>query len=261
MGHTKKLNIMRPTLFFTIFLLFCLHGMAQELTGPDHISSGTLASFEIVPAQEASWHIVSPSSNTAIYQVDTGSSKLYFASPERGTYTVVAGIVTNGKPQLLVKTFFNGEEETIPLPVSSLETWIKTQAPNLVRSKNFVMESRLVADCFEKIVRRIDEQTITTAQNARTQLQITLAETLALASPTAVTDWAPFIMELSRRLEQELGDKINDLTEVKRVIQSVSDTLKSPELPKGVSILPSVDDPNVRSQGTQNRIFRHQITK
>ena len=248
---------MRTHLFFLFFLLFCFPSTAQELVGPDHILSGTLASFEIAPAQEASWHIVTPSSTVETYQVDTGSAKLYFASPEHGNYTVIAGIVIDGKSQLLIKTFINGEEDAKPIPIppaSSLETWIKTQTPILVKSKDLASESRLVADCFDQIVRRIDDANIKTAQNAQTQLQIALTATLAQASPTAVTDWLSFLAELSRRLEQELGTKINDLTEIREVMLKVGGALKSLEIPAPKTPLQNVDNPKTR--GSQNRSFR-----
>ena len=250
-------NTMRTSLFSLMFLLFGFYGSAQELVGPDHISSGTLASFEIMPAQEASWHIVTPTQATETYQVDTSSSKLYFASPVRGNYTVIAGIVVEGKSELLVKTFANGtEDDDKSRPnVSSLEIWVKTQTPILVKSKEVAKESRLVADCFEQIVRRIENENIKTASNAQTQLQIALTATLSQASPTAVTDWLPFLTELSRRLEQELGEKTDDLAEMKRVIQNVGNALKSLEIPALKTPLPSIDDP--RTRGSQNRMFRN----
>ena len=254
-------------LLYPFFLLLGTLCSAQELVGPDRVLLGTLASFEIVPEQEASWHIVTPLSNIGTHQVDTKLSKLYFASPERGRYTVIAGIVLDGRPELLVKTFINGEEDVepfpvpIPLPPTSLEAWIKTQLPILVKSENLITESCFVAECFEQIVQRIDDGNIKTPQNAQAQLQIALTGTLALASPTAVTEWMPFFAELSRRLEMELGDKVNDINAMKAVIQNVGNAMKSFELPRNVSTLPRVDDPNVRSQGTQNRIFRNLLTR
>jgi hypothetical protein len=234
---------------------------AQELIGTDCVLPGRLASFEIVPVQEASWVVVTPSSNTEKYQVDTGSSKLYFASPEQGRYTIIAGIVVDGKPNLLVKTFLNGGEDTRPLPipvppVSSLETWVKTQTPLLVKSKNIMSESRLVADCFEQIVRRIDGANIKTTQNAQAQLQIALTATLAQSSPTALTDWLPFLVELSRRLESELGENLDNLTEVKKRLQHVNDALKSLDPPKNMATLQSVDDPVIRIPNTPRTVRR-----
>ena len=249
-------NTMRTHLLFVFFLLFGFHCMSQELVGPARTLPGTLATFEIVPSHEASWHIVTPSLDVETYQVDTGSAKLYFACPVSGNYTVVAGIVVDGKSELLIKTFINGEEDTKPVPVppvSSLETWIKTQTPNLVQSQNFASESKLVAECFEQIAHRIADENIKTAQNARTQLQIALTATLAKTSPTAITDWTRFLTELSRRLETELGDKVDDLAEVKQVIQNVGDALKSFTTLK--TPLQNIDTPNNR--GTQNRLFRN----
>ena len=236
---------MRTQLLTLFFLLFGLHSPAQELAGPNRTLPGTLAIFEIVPAQKASWHIVVPGAGIDPYHIDSDLSKLYFASPTQGQYTVIAGITDEGRPKLLVKTFVNGDEEfgptptptppIPPVPPSSLETWIKTQAPVLVKSDNFVAESRIVADCFEQIVRRINEKNIQTPQNVQTQLQVALVAALALASPTAVTDWIPFLTELSRQLEKELGDKINDLEEMKKMLQTVADTMRSLEMPQSVS--------------------------
>ena len=260
---------MRTQLFFTLSLLFGAFCTAQELVGPDRVPLGTLVSFKITPAQEASWHIVTPSSSVGSYQVDTSLSKLYLASPTAGHYTVVAGIVKDGKPEILVKTFFNGDGDDMPSPpVSSLEAWIKAQLPELVKSSNLTSESRLVANCFDEIAQRIDDGNIKTVQNAQAQLKIALTGTLALASPTAVTDWTPFLTELSKRLEEELGDKIDDLATVKTVLHDVArgglvNAMKSFE--RGDPMLrttlrgidtPKPDQGNIRTQGTQNRVFR-----
>jgi len=233
---------MRTQLLSFLLLLFGVTSAGQELHGPDRTLPGTLATFEIVPAQEASWLIVTPQPDTVTYQVDTGLAKFYCASPRQGQYTIVAGIVDAGQPRLLVKTFVNGEEDVKPTPLppvppspSSLETWIKTQMPILVRTEHFATESRLVADCFEQIVRRIDEKNIKTAQNAQVQLQIALTASLALTSPTAVTDWTPFLTELSRRLESELAGKINDLAEVKKTFQTACDAMRSLKIPESVT--------------------------
>lgn len=246
---------MRTLSLFTFFLLFGACCTAQELVGPDRTLPGTLASFEIVPEQAASWNIVTPSLDAGTYKVDTGLSTLYFASPERGRYTVIAGIVIDGKPTLLVKTFINGEEDTpTPLPpVTSLEVWIKTQLPVLVKSKHLASESRLVAECFEQIVRQIDDSNIKTPQNAQTQLQIALTGSLALTSPTAVTDWMSFLAELSQHIEKELGDQSADLAEMKKTFQKVANAMKFLQPPEG--------SPNIRTQGTPNRGFRTLMTK
>ncbi len=265
---------MKTPLYTILIFLFGVTCVAQELVGPDRIATGTLASFEVVPSQEASWNIVSTETSVESYKIDTDSSKLYFASPTAGNYTVVAGVVVDGKPILLLKTFVNGDEDVTPNPspkptpkppVTSLEVWVQTQTPILVKSKNLVAESQLVAGCFEQIVQRIADQNIRTAQNARTQLQITLTASLAQASPTAVTDWMPFLAELSRQLEKELGDKIDDLSQVNKMLQTVCDAMKTIEMPKSTAPVKTttrgVDCPNCRTPGTTGRTFRYLLSK
>jgi len=260
---------MRMQLFFIFLLLFGINATSQELIGPDHALPGGLVSFEIIPAQGASWHIVPPSFGTGIYQIDTDLSKLYFASPEQGRYTVIAGIIVDGRPELLVKTFFNGEDNAEPLPrpfpipsTSTLGMWIKTQLPILVKSESLITETRLVAECFEQIIQRIDAENIRTVQNAQGQLQISITGTLALASPTAVTDWMPFLSELSQRLETELGHNITDLVEVKKKLHEIATAMKSFELPNNVrTTLQSIDNSTNRVQGMQNRVFRPLLTR
>ena len=260
---------MRKHLFFIFLLLFGINSAAQELVGPNHAIPGNLVSFEIIPAQEASWYIVPPSLDAATYQIDTDLSKLYFASPEQGCYTVIAGIVIHSKPELLVKTFFNGEEnsELLPRPfpvppVSSLETWVKVQLPILVKSDNLVSESRLVAECFDQIIQRIEAENIKTVQNAQAQLQMSITRTLALASPSAITHWIPFLTELSQRLEVELGDHVADLADVKQKLQEIAIVMKSFELPNNAkTMLQNIGSPNNREQGMQNRVFRPLLTR
>jgi len=81
-----------------------------------------------------------------------------------------------------------------------------------------------------------------------------LTVALTQGSPTTITDWLPFLTELSRRLETELGEKAHDLTEVKKVIHSVGNALKSLEVPPLKIPPPTIDDP--RARGTPNRGFR-----
>jgi len=260
---------MRIQLFFIFLLLFGINVTSQELVGPEHALPGGLVSFEIIPAQEASWYIVPPASSVNSYQIDTDLSKLYFASPEQGRYTVIAGIIVDGRPELLVKTFFNGEDDAEPLPrpfpippTSTLGVWVKTQLPILVKSENLVSETRLVAECFEQVVQRIDAENIRTVQNAQAQLQISITGTLALASPTAVTDWIPFFTELSQRLETELGHNMTDLVEVRKKLHEIAGAMKSFELPNQVrTTLQSIDNSTNRVQGTQNRVFRPLLTR
>ena len=118
------------------------------------------------------------------------------------------------------------------------------------------------AECFEQIVQRIDTENIRTVQNAQAQLQISITGTLALASPTAVTNWIPFLTALSQRLETELGNNMPNLIEVRKNLHEIADAMKSFELPNNVrTTLQSIDNSTNRVQGTQNRVFRPLLTR
>jgi hypothetical protein len=140
----------------------------------------------------------------------------------------------DGKPMVLSKTFVNGSGDDIkplppvpPTPDTPLAEWVKTQLPVLVKSQNMAAERQLVAQCFEQVVQKIDNATIKTAQNARTQLQIALTMTLAFASDTAIDDWQPCLTALSQQMSRELGDKVNDINAVKSTFKTVAETMKN----------------------------------
>jgi hypothetical protein len=61
-----------------------------------------------------------------------------------------------------------------------------------------------------------------------------LTAALATASPTAVTDWTPFLEALSRQLEKEFSVKIDDLATVRQVLKRTADAMKSVAVPKAV---------------------------
>ena len=220
-------------LILAFLLGLCLTKLvtAQQIDGPEQAQAGTLATFEILPPQVADWTITSVETTERVFQTDTSTNRLYFATPQCGTYHIVAAIVVDGKPQVLAKTFFNGSGDEIkplppvppvpPLPPTPLAEWVKTQLPVLVKSQNMATERLLVAQCFEQIIQKIDNDTIKTAQNARTQLQIALTMTLAFASDTAIDDWQAFLTALSQKMTGELGDKVNDIAAVKGVFQTV----------------------------------------
>ena len=207
-----------------------------QIIGPNQASAGTLATFEILPPQVADWTITSVETTERVFQTDTSTSRLYFATPQSGTYHIVAAVVVDGKPQVLAKNFINGSgDDTKPLPPvpptpdTPLAEWVKTQLPLLVKSQNAASERLLVAQCFDQTLQKIDNGTIKTAQNARTQLQIALTMALAFASDTAIEDWQPFLTALSQQMASALGDKVNDMDAVKTIFQSVAGTLKSVE--------------------------------
>ena len=212
----------------------------QELTGPEKTVPGTLAVFEITPPQVADWTIMSVETTERVFQRDTSTKRLYFATPIPGTYHIVAAIIVDGKPQVLSKTLINGNDDKIephpgpvpkppvpPLPEPTLGTWIQTQLPLLVKSGNLSAERVQVGKCFEQVAQKIESGTIKTAQNARAQLQIALTGALAMASNTALDDWHEFLTQLSRQMETELGKNINNVDAVKNVFKTVAGAISS----------------------------------
>ena len=230
---TKK-QLLILVLAFVFGLCLSKLVAAQQITGPKQAQAGVLVTFEITPPQVADWTITSVETTERVFQTDTSTNRLYFATPQQGTYHIIAAIVVDGKPQVLAKTFINGKEGEVrplppvpPQPDQPLTEWIKTQLPQLVKSQNVASERHLVAQCFEQTVQKIENGTIKTAQNARTQLQIALTMTLAFASDTAIDDWQPFLTALSQQMANELGSKINDMDAVKAIFKTVTDALKN----------------------------------
>ena len=237
---------MKTLLFSILTLLFAVDCVGQELTGPENVTLGSLAVFETLDGgSDTSWCLI-PNEPAGCFQIDTSSTKFYFASPVEGRYTIIAATVIDGKPLLISKTFTNGKENVKPSPgpeppptptpdpPDSLESWIKTNIPELVKSLNIAKERELIANCFEQIAAKIGA-TIKTSQNAQTQLRIAIVSSLTKSSRTAVNDWQTFLERLGEELTKELGQKINDPNEIKRVFNVVANALREP---KPMALLP-----------------------
>jgi hypothetical protein len=243
---------------------------AQELTGPETVRPGTLAVFEIDPPVMADWTITSVESTEKIFQTDTSTHRLYFAASQPGTYHIVAAVVgRTGLPRLLVKTIVNAADDEVrplpPVPDRPLAEWIKTRLPLLVTGKNREQEKQLVASCFSETVQKIEDGTIKTAQNARSQLQIALTRSLAFASDTAIDDWHDFLTRLGRQMATEAGGNVNDLDTVKNVFKTAAGALSGSELKNETNATPhsafqtpddGAGDHPARQQQSTQRTFR-----
>ena len=215
-----------------VFILLCFGSVplvAQELKGPTQIVPGTLAVFEISPPQIASWIVTPSDSGNTTFAVDSASARMYFATSNKGTYTIVAAIINDERPHQLTATLINDSGEPdppepgpTPVPNTGLAQWLAKEIPALVKSKNIEAEKVLIAGCFKRISESIDQGVIQTAGNARTQLQISLTGALAKASQTAVTDWQEFLVALSKKMEEQLGDKIDSIQDVKKLFLELS---------------------------------------
>jgi len=237
----------------------------QKLIGPQQVSAGTPAVFEVVPAQEAAWSVTSQNGLTEGFMIDSSESRIYFASPVEGTYTVVAAVVTEKKPRLLSMTFTIGDTKNvpspdprpapIPTPDDSLEQWIRTHLPASVKSASAASESAVVAKCFQKTVSDIRDGTIRTTANALSQLQIRLTAGLALASPTAIADWHDFLTELGDRMTDEMAGNFYDTDKVQKIFQKISETIA------GVKFSDCVDGKCYNKNVTQGKTTTYIINR
>lgn len=207
-------------------LSFSAKTFSQELVGPTIVPAGSLATFEVVPAQEISWNLLPTEESQEWFQVDTSSGKLYFASPHEKEFTIVAALVTDGKPVLLTKTFFNEKRDTKPdedtkpppVPNASLESWIKTQLPLQVKSQNLDLERKFVAEALDQILTRIDSGTIKASQNAQAQIRIAVTASLTKASRQSVNAWQGFLTQYSKKIQNDYGSKISDIEVLRKVL-------------------------------------------
>ena len=233
---------MKTQFYTTLIFLFGVNLAAQEITGPERVTPGSLAAFTVPPETgEASWCLI-PNEPQGCFQIDTASQRLYFASPIEGRYTIVAAMTAENKPLLVSKTFINGKGDANPSPTplpppnppNTLKSWVKTNLPKLVESANTAKERELVADCFEQVAAKIGV-TIKTPQNAQTQIRLAIVSNLAKSSKTAINDWQPFLERLGEQLTKELGVKINDVNEIKRIFNTVAGALREA---KPMALLP-----------------------
>lgn len=188
--------------------------------------------YEIDPPQEAAW-LITPVSQVGVdFVVDSSGSKIYFASTVEGTFSVIAAIVSEGKPQVMSITVTNSKYDSEPgppgpdPPVDSLESWVKKNVRQLVESRNFESEKIIVAKCFSDVSKRIDNRTILTTQNALTQLQLCLRNNLARSSNTAISDWNVFLEKLGLEIERSVGDNRNDINQIRKTFQLVQTALE-----------------------------------
>lgn len=229
--------MMKRSIFIAATFFCCLTPLiyGQELKGPTQVAPGDLAVFEILPTQPVSWIVTPSDSKNPAFAVDSSTSRIYFASAKKGTYVIVAAVVSDGRPRQLTATLINGDGEPepptpkpTPEPDGELDKWVAKEIPKLVKSQNIDAERRLVAESFKRICESIEQGAIQTANNARTQFQISLTAALAKASPTAVNDWREFLVALSKKVDENLGDKGDSLTDVKEVFLELSSAFAAP---------------------------------
>lgn len=226
-------NLLKTIILVLLLFVFHQNTNAQELIGPNRIKPGSLAVYEIDPPQEAAWLITPVSSMEVDFIIDTSGTKICFASTLEGTFSVIAAIANDGKPQILSITVMNLKDDSKPIPpgpgppADSLDTWVRKNSRELVvESHSFETEKNIVVKCFSDTSKRIENRSILTTQNALTQLQLCLRNNLARSSNTAITDWSVFLEKLGHEIEKSLGDNRNDIKQIQKAFQVVQSALE-----------------------------------
>lgn len=219
------------------FVVFWFLGglcLGQELNGPNKTLPGTIAVFEISPAQEADWFVFPETAESFV--VDSSRSRLYFATPKKGEFTVVAAISVDNVPKLLSAQILNGDSdpepdpgpnpEPNPEPKTELSEWIRANVA-VVQSDAKAAEITALADAFSAVVKKINSGVIKTPANAQTQTKVSITEGLALVNDSALNVWEPFIKGLSDLVAKNLGGGNFNLEDIKKIYLEINTTLKA----------------------------------
>ncbi|MGL6227085.1 MAG: hypothetical protein ACRC10_10740 [Thermoguttaceae bacterium] len=191
-------------------------GTEIQISGPDYVEQGNLVVFAI--AEPADWCIVPVDSTVGKWSVDSSGKSCYFASPEKGLYTVCAAIVVENRVKLLHKTFVNrsGSEPIPPGPEpqpdpDQLTDWVALNVNQVVQSEQFLREKNALIESVQSIVNGLDRGTIRTPSAARTVFRNTISAKLTGLSITSLKNWADFLEKLGKEIEkrdQEGGDNL-----------------------------------------------------
>ncbi|MDO4585207.1 MAG: hypothetical protein Q4D62_14015 [Planctomycetia bacterium] len=215
MNEEKRRKFLGVMAFMTALVLLWLVCSritdGAEITGEKQVDAGTLATFESDISGE--W-LVMPEKQ-GIFEKDTGGKKIYFASPEKGDYTVIFFATENKKPTITTFAFVNGEgnnPQPQPEPVINI-----TQA-----------EKEAAIAAFQGCIGFIDAGQLRTPQGVRTTFKNTLerkvdiSETLnkQLAEWSAKVDFSTVktIRAGFAEILKTLGVEVSQPVEKKEVI-------------------------------------------
>ena len=233
-----------PSLFFLIAAL-CSPAFAA-IDGPDYIAAGELAVFTSdVPA---AWAVV-PDTFSKSVVIDSSGKKLVFASPVKGTVTIIASTAAEAgeTPNIEVRTFVNGEksdggggdEEDEKEPVDKLLALVKSEFQK-IENRDAAEAGRLkLAGVFQTVVDFIDKKTVQTPAGARETFRRYWEYEAARAGKGTLDAYRPFITAVSAEVDwtsietvkTDFMKLVKGLTEAARADQSAptSETAKKPE--------------------------------
>lgn len=265
-------NFTRHLFFFgaSLFLFFTLTAPANEsstkpafhqneeykLVGPKEARAGQLVVFECISTRASNpetsttplagtiqtssspntdWIVTPIETASGCWSVDSSGSRLYFASPTAGTFTVIAATSIEGRSMIHSAHFFNGttpppepspQPQPDPLPRNFAE-WVKVESQSVDSPRSSRERSELGA-CFELILSGIDRGTIKSPQAARTMLRRCWAARSAAIHPESAALWNGFLEKLGERIGTELGAEINKLSAIRSLYAEAAEGLNKP---------------------------------
>lgn len=193
------------TLFAIFAVIFsavtCFAGDVAILDSSMGTEAGDLRVFEV--ETPASWLVI-PENDS--WKVDSDFKKLYFASPRRGTFTVIASVKDEGEAsgiKILSLTFENGEEDDgdddDDFPDDDFTEYVKKSADKVEGATE--REKTAISGAFESVADMISNGSIKTPQTARMALK---NKWVSVASKDAVTRWNVFFSAMDAKLEDDL---------------------------------------------------------
>lgn len=188
------------TLFAIFAVIFsavtCFAGDVAILDSSMGTEAGDLRVFEV--DTPASWLVI-PENDS--WKVDSDAKKLYFASPRRGTFTVIASVKDEGEAsgiKILSLTFENGGEDD-DFPDDDFTEYVKKSADKVEGATE--REKTALSGVFKSVADIISNGSIKTPQTARMALK---NKWVSVANKDAVTRWNVFFSAMDAKLEDDL---------------------------------------------------------
>ena len=181
---------------------------ASTVAGPEEVEPGKLTMFEadtpgvflVIPAREGE------------FQTDSNGKRLYFASTNGGTYTLIHSCIEDGQISQVQKTFTIGTPAPKPTPEpapapqpepdpnDSLTAAVQNAAKDL-QSATLAQERNALRAAFEAVTVGIDDGTITTPEDARATLRITWQTTAITIGKDVTQRWKPVLDAASEHMD------------------------------------------------------------
>ena len=223
MNSSKTENPVRgilPRLFF--LLLWALSGSiaAGEVNGPDFVKAGELATF--TSNEPAAWAVIPENYKESVF-IDSGRKILIFASPVKGTVSIIAATATDGAANIEIHTFINGDKpdgnEPEPEP-GSLEEIVRNELIKIENRQAAEAGREKLAGVFQTVIDGINKGTIRTPEGARETFRRYWEYEAATAGAGTLEAYRSLISSVSSQIDW------TDTETVKSNFESIKKALK-----------------------------------